>query len=117
MDNFQFKYPELYQFFGGYFYQGWVADYRWENESPNFTAVVRHFKAINPPTTIAKVRNELEDLLRLELNEENLKQVLQNLGSNFYPKAENLTINEWLERVLEILNESTAKSRILRELH
>lgn len=116
MNDLQFKFPELYQFFGGYFYQGWIADYRWENETPNFAAVVRHFKAINPIPTVMRVRNELEDLLRCGLNEENLAQALQNLGSNFYPSAENLTHQQWLDKILEILNESNSKSRILREL-
>ena len=64
MSNYRFKFPELYQFFGGYFYQGWSADYRWENARPNFSAVVRHFKAVNPPATVTRVRIELKDAAR-----------------------------------------------------
>lgn len=117
MSNYQFKFPELYQFFGGYFYQGWSADYRWEGAKPNFSAVVRHFKAVNPPITVTKVRNELEDLLAFNIEEEVLEDALKELGNNFYPNADSLTHRRWLEEILEILKESPTKAKILRELN
>jgi hypothetical protein len=58
----------------------------------------------------------LEDLLALELKEEELSKVLAELGSNFYAPAENLTHCEWLENILEVLNESPTNARVLREL-
>ena len=116
MSSFRFKFPELYQFFGGYFYQGWSTDYRWENAKPNFSAVVRHFKAVNPPATVGRVRIELEGLLMLSLDDRELSAALSELGSNFYPPAENLTGSEWLGKILELLDESPTKSRVLREL-
>ena len=117
MKNYRFKFPELYQFFGGYFYQGWTSDYRWETSSPNFSAVVRHFKAVNPPPFVALVRNQMEDLLGEDLEEAELSQVLKELGSNFYAPAENLNNRQWLEQILLILRESPTKDRILRELN
>ena len=114
--NYRFKFPELYQFFGGYFYQGWPADYRWENTKPNFAAVVRHFKAVNPPATIGRVRIELEEMLASALDEEELNAALIELGSNFYPPSENLDSAAWLKKILEILDESPTKSKVLREL-
>jgi hypothetical protein len=116
LNNYRFKFPELYQFFGGYFYQGWSSDYRWENSKPNFTAVVRHFKAVNPPSTVYRVRLELEELLQQVLNEAELNAALIDLGSNFYPPGENLETRAWLFKVLEILDESPTKSKVLREL-
>jgi hypothetical protein len=116
VNNYRFKFPELYQFFGGYFYQGWAADYRWESSKPGFSAVVRHFKAVNPPSTVNRVRIELEELKSLALDEPELNAALQELGSNFYPPAENLESSEWLGKILEILDESPTKSRVLREL-
>jgi len=114
--NYRFKFPELYQFFGGYFYQGWSADYRWESAQPNFAAVVRHFKAVNPPATVNRVRIELEELLSHALEELELNTALTELGSHFYPPAEQLSSAEWLKKILEILDESPTKSRVLREL-
>lgn len=116
MIDYRFKFPELYQFFGGYFYQGWSSDYRWEGAKPNSGAVVRHFKAVNPPQTVSKVRNELEDFLNENLEESAIAEILTELGSSFYPSAENLNNRQWLEKILEILAESPTKSRILREL-
>lgn len=116
MSNYRFKFPELYQFFGGYFYQGWSADYRWENARPNFASVVRHFKAVNPPSTVTRVRIELEELLSRSFEDAELDTALSELGSSFNPPSENLTASEWLARIVEILNESQTKSRVLREL-
>ncbi len=116
MNDYRYKFAELFQFFGGYFYQGWANDYNWETAKPDFASVVRHFKAVNPPVTVTKVRNELEDLLSLNLDEEKLTGVLTELGSNFYAPAENLTHRQWLENILNILGESPTTARVLREL-
>ena len=116
MSNYRFKFPELYQFFGGYFYQGWSTDYRWEGVKPSFSAVVRHFKAVNPPVTVGRLRNELEDLLSLGLEESSLENVLNELGNDFNTSSEALGNRQWLENILLILNESPTKSRVLREL-
>lgn len=116
MSNFRFRFPELYQFFGGYFYQGWSADYRWENARPDFSAVVRHYKAVNPPATVNRVRIEMAELVSLALGENELKAALAELGSNFYASSENLSHTEWLKKILELLDESPTKSRVLREL-
>jgi hypothetical protein len=116
VNDYRFKFPELFQFFGGYFYQGWAADYSWEAERPHFAPVVRHFKAVNPPASVARVRNELEDLLALGLSEEELKNALAELGSNFYPPGEQMTHRAWLEAILDVLRESPTTARVLREL-
>lgn len=116
MSNYRFKFPELYQFFGGYFYQGWSADYRWETGRADFTAVVRHFKAVNPPATVNRVRLELEELISHALDDAQLGAALTELGNNFYPPADNLDYAAWLTRILAVLDESPTKARVLREL-
>ncbi len=116
MNEHRYKLAALFQFFGGYFYQGWENDYKWENGQPNYAAVVSHFKAVNPPPTVIKVKNELEDLSNLELKEKDLSDLLAELGSNFYAPAEKLTNKEWLENILLILRESAANAKVLREL-
>ncbi|MGI9055230.1 MAG: contact-dependent growth inhibition system immunity protein [Pyrinomonadaceae bacterium] len=116
MNNYRYKFAGLFQFFGGYFYQGWTSDYNWETAKPDFSAVVRHFKAVNPPKTVISVKNELEDLLSLDLDEEDLTAVLTELGSNFHAPAENLTNKQWLENILAVLRESPTTARVLREI-
>ncbi|HLM01269.1 MAG TPA: contact-dependent growth inhibition system immunity protein [Pyrinomonadaceae bacterium] len=116
MENYSFRFPDLYQFFGGYFYQGWTTGYKWEGTSANFAAVVRHFKAVNPPQTVSRVQEQLRQLLDSGLSEEDLNDALSALGSNFYPPAENLNHRQWLERIIEILRETSTKPRVLREI-
>jgi hypothetical protein len=116
VDNYPFQFPDLYQFFGGYFYQGWTSAYKWEGTSANFAAVVYHFKAVNPPQTVLRVRTQLRELLALELSEADLTAALAALGSNFYPPSENLENRQWLERIAEILRETSTKPRVLREI-
>jgi CdiI immunity protein len=116
VSNYRFNFPELYQFFGGYFYQGWSSDYRWDSAKPNFVAVILHFKAVNPPITINKVCNELQDLLNENLDEAKLSNVLTELGNNFYPESEQLSHRQWLEKIKSILNDSPTRAKILREL-
>ncbi len=116
MNDYRHRFAELYQFFGGYFYQGWASDYNWETARPSFAAVIRHFKAVNPPITVTRVKNELEDLLAMELENEELNNILAELGSNFHAPAENLTNQQWLESILTVLRESPTTARVLREL-
>ncbi|MBS1795816.1 MAG: hypothetical protein JSS81_18320 [Acidobacteria bacterium] len=116
MSEQQFKFPALYQFFAGYFYQGWAAGYRWDGAAPEFSAVVRHFRAVNPPAAVEEVRRELAALRAAALTESALDEILAALGSGFYPPAAGLTSREWLDRIVEILDESPTKARVLREL-
>jgi hypothetical protein len=110
------QFPELYQFFAGYFYQGWVSDYRWDGAEPEFDAVVRHFRAVNPPAIVETVRNQLDQLiLRGEGDDEALSRTLSELGNGFNSDYEGLSETEWLRQIAEVLSESAATSMVLRE--
>lgn len=110
------QYPELYQFFAGYFYQGWVSDYRWEGSEPAFDSVVRHFRAVNPPAVVEAVRTQLDQLiLRSEDKNDEIAETLSELGNGFTPDYEGLSESEWLKQIAEILSESAATSMVLRE--
>lgn len=113
--NPKFLYPELYQFFGGYFYPGWPADYRWAGEPPNFIAVVRHFRAVNPPGTVIRLRAELADLAEKELSDVELGRMIAELGSGFDAAAAGMTFVEWLEKIVETLDESPTLAKVLPE--
>lgn len=116
--SYRAQYPELYQFFAGYFYQGWVADYRWDLSEPSFEAVVRHFRAVNPPVVVEAVRRQMEQLISSQANDpDDLTYALFELGNGFNPRFEGLTESEWLTRIAEILSESAATSIVLRERH
>jgi hypothetical protein len=116
--SYKGEYPELYQFFAGYFYQGWVSDYRWDVSEPSFAAVVRHFRAVNPPLVVEAVRNQLDQFISSDgYNNDDLTKALFELGSGFNPGFEGLSESAWLKQIAEILSESAATSVVLRERH
>ncbi len=117
MSDSQFQFPELFQFFGGYFYQGWSADYNWESQQLHFAAVVRHFKSLNPPSTVNRVISEIEQLLLINASEKELDETLAALGNNYYLTAKEGDHRQWLTAILSILRESAVNDRILRELN
>lgn len=109
------RYPELYQFFAGYFYQGWISDYKWDLSEPSFKAVVRHFRAVNPPSVVDSVRTQLDEFMSSDTDD--LTKALFELGNGFNPGFEGLSESEWLTQIAEILSESAATSMVLRERH
>ena len=116
--SYRSRYPELYQFFAGYFYQGWASDYKWDGSDPSFTAVVRHFRAVNPPAVIDSVRDQLERFMSDDLERgADLSLSLGELGNGFNPGFEGLTEIDWLKELAEVLAESAATSVVLRERH
>lgn len=114
--TYRSQYPELYQFFAGYFYQGWASDYRWDGSEPSFRAVVRHFRAVNPPIVVEAARGQLDQLISIHAGDvERLGKALFDLGNGYDPSSEGLSISDWTEKVAEVMSESAASSMILRE--
>lgn len=116
MSEYRQKFDELYQFFAGYFHQDWSRVYDWQDEPPNFTLVISHFKVTNPKPTILKVRNQLEDFLQYDLNDIELKQALNDLGCNYYPKDTNEDYRNWLNDILTVLGDPNDEGKVLREI-
>ncbi len=116
MNEYRHRFDELHQFFAGYFHQDWSRVFDWKNEFPNFAPVVRHFKATNPQQTILKVRNQLEDFISYDLDENELKKALTDLGSSYFPKSNKETYKVWLKNILIILDDPTEKGLVLREI-
>lgn len=114
--NHKGRYPELYQFFAGYFYQGWVSDYKWDLSEPSFKAVVRHFRAVNPPVVVEAVRNQLDQFILSEADDD-LTKTLFELGNGFDPGFEGMSESDWLKQIAEVLSESASTSVVLRERH
>lgn len=116
--SYKAKYPELYQFFAGYFYQGWASDYRWDLSEPSHKSVIRHFRAVNPPLIVEAVRNQLDQLMSSDGdNNDRLTNALFELGSGFNSSFEGLSESEWLRQIAEVLSESAATAVVLRERH
>ena len=100
MARYAVLYPELYQFLGGYFHQDWV-------DSDSFEDVVRDFLARNPAATIRQATRELEEFMRLDIPENELRDILRHdLRSYVRAPGMGLTYRQWLEAVLHILKKA-----------
>jgi hypothetical protein len=106
------KFPELYTFFAGYFNQDWVDMYEFESGKKDALEVVRFYKTEDSADGIKKTVAELEEFLKLGLNDEELDSALDELGSDYYAPGDNWINREWLEKTLEILKDPNAKSKI-----
>lgn len=106
--NFAKDFHELDQFLGCNFFQNWSSLYLWRGREPNFEIVVRQFKT-ETPQLVELVVKDLEKLLTLSLNEDDLKNIIdESTGSGFSPLK---TRRAFLEKVLEVLKEPMEETK------
>ena len=107
-DKYERLYPELRQFFGGYFHQDWNYTYNWQGEPPSFQVVVRDFKTNNSQADVTQVIQELEQFMAAHLTEDDwdLGEIVTNeLCSCIHAPGLGLTYQQWLKDILTILKE------------
>ncbi|MES2822465.1 MAG: contact-dependent growth inhibition system immunity protein [Pseudomonadota bacterium] len=90
-------YPNLYEFFAGYFHQDWL------EESPTATGIVERYLDEFPKTEVGGASRELRDLLINIPSEDGLAIIVNQLGSYYNPQADGLTYREWLLQVCTLL--------------
>lgn len=95
-------YPNLYDFFAGYFHQDWP------EESPTASDVVEKYLGEFPRNEIDEAVRELRNLLTNTPAEGDLASLVNQLGSYYNPQADGLTYREWLLQVCALL-----ESRVL----
>jgi hypothetical protein len=106
MTHYEHLYPKLKYFFSAYFHQDWKFVYDWQGEKPSFQVVVRDFRESNPQETVIKATEELEHLLKQNLTEDDISEIVTDkLGSQIYVHGIGLTYKKFLEAILTILNE------------
>ena len=92
------KFPELFQFFAGYFHQDWHFDYEAEED------VVKSFVAESSSETISRVKDELQIVLRDLQNEEQLQAFLfEEIGCSYYYPYAWPSGRAWLEHIIGML--------------
>jgi hypothetical protein len=92
VDELRERFPELYQFFGGYFHEDWDLD------AEDDAGVVRFFKSLAPSERVLEVRRQLEAFLSLGLpEEETQKAVWHSFGCAYDPGE--LPMRSWLQRI------------------
>jgi hypothetical protein len=88
------EFPELVQFLGGYFHQDFLLDYG----NPN--AAIEAYLAESPLESILSACKELERIIPLLEQMDKPETFLwQTLGCYYDPKADGLTVVDWLNQV------------------
>jgi hypothetical protein len=88
------RYPELFQFFGGYFNQDW------DLEAEDNVGVVRVFKAQNSRKYTFEVADELDAFLALPLSETETREIVwRSFGCDYGPIAHGEEVRSWLGRI------------------
>lgn len=84
------EYPALQQFLAAYFHQDWMLD--------DLTSmdVVRRFARNNP---VGPVRGDLQRLLSLLGSEDDLEQIFEESRAAYDPRADGVSLGEWLASV------------------
>jgi hypothetical protein len=107
-------YPELKHLFANYLNQFWKQLYKWGEKTPNYQDVIRLYKHEAGDEQITQAIKELELLLAQNLDEEDLYQMVhRTLGSSLYVPSLEMTYQEWLNSVLEILKNSDDSSGLI----
>jgi hypothetical protein len=100
------KFYELGQFLGGFFHQDWAVVFNWKGQEPNFEAIVRSYVATDTAQSVNKVKEELKQLLALHLTDNQLENLVSDeFGVAYSPTRRGTTFRQWLEQILEILQE------------
>jgi len=99
------KYPELCDFFGGYFHQDWMLLYDWKEGEADWTVVVDHFREDNPKNIVIKTAKELELLLAENLTDKQFENIIsEEFHSSIYAPALGFEAYlQWGESILTIL--------------
>lgn len=86
------RFPFLYHFFGAYFHRDWMDVY--ENEE----MVIREYVFGERTEEVRCALHELDQLIMLKLSEPELRvAVVDDLGSDYYPKSKYQFMYEWLK--------------------
>ena len=104
--NYDTKYYELSQFIGCYFHQDWNHCYDWQGKEPDWKIPVLKFKENTLPENLSKVIKQMENLLAENLNNNQLEEALEEIGSFVYvPALGYKTYRTWAEDILKLLKE------------
>ena len=94
VDPLQERFPELYEFFAGYFHEDWSLD------AADDMGIVRLFKADAPPEQVLRTRHQLEILLGLPLSEEETSTAIwDSFGCCYDPAFRDLSMRNWLRLI------------------
>jgi hypothetical protein len=88
------KFPNLYQFFGGYFHEDW------DLEAKDAEAVIHNYLNDEKPRIVKQVIDEISQLLEMNLDRSQLSDILaDDLRCSYDPTFYGISDIEWLRWV------------------
>ncbi|MDF0553645.1 contact-dependent growth inhibition system immunity protein [Kamptonema sp. UHCC 0994] len=86
------QFPNLDQFFGGYFHQDW------DLEDTDAEAVLNRFLLEAKSSTVEQVCQEIDKLLAIKFDEKELSNILiYDLGCCYNPEFQKMSNRKWLD--------------------
>ena len=91
--NSSLKFPSLEQLFGAYLHQDWCDEF----ESPE--EAVDAFRSGEPVEAVSAAKQELGELMAIELDENSLSDLIGNLGCYYQPSSDGMSVRDWLANI------------------
>jgi hypothetical protein len=99
-DALRRAFPTLFHYLCSYLHQDFDLDY------PNADAAIADFVSSNRPDLVALARKELGQFIELVKHADNPSKLLYDLGCEYNPTAEGMSVVEWLQKVERMLASS-----------
>ncbi len=95
--NSTIKFPSLVQLFGAYLHQDWCDEF----ESPD--EAVNAFRSGEPEEAVSAARQELSELIALDLDETALSDLMSSLGCYYDPTGDGVSTRDWIVSIKALL--------------
>ncbi len=108
------QFPQVRKILAGYFHEDMFDGFDWSGNQKNYKSVIRYIKSIQSEEYLSAKINQLKEFLALsqDWDEDKLSGVLgEDFSCMFYAPFFKMTYREFLEGILEILEEPMEKTK------
>ncbi len=108
------QFPQVRSILAGYFHEDMFYVFDWKGHEPNYKSVIKYIKSVQEPEYLSKKKTELKEFLELSSswNEDKLEDILLNdFNGSIYAPGVGITYREFLEGILEVLEEPMEKTK------
>ena len=113
MEKYAEQYPDL-RFLLGYFHEDMFDGFDWQERKPTYKEVIRHYKTTANTNRVQRALFQLKQFTKIssDWDEDKLREILrEDLGNCLYAPGYGMSYREFLEGILEILEEPMEKTK------
>ncbi len=107
------EFPDL-RFLLGYFHEDMFDGFDWQGRKPTYKEIIRHYKTTANADRVQRALSQLKEFLALSRtwDDDKIDDILgDDFGNCLFAPAYGMTYREFLEGILEILEEPMEKTR------